>query len=64
MVCPDNRRIDHLRRGVTCAASGERLQDNMQDAAIGPASKLPKDRIPVAKIFQQVAPRRTPVRIC
>jgi hypothetical protein len=40
---PDNRRIDHLQRRITCAASGEGLQNDIQDAAIGPAPKLPKD---------------------
>jgi hypothetical protein len=46
---PDNRRIDHLQRGITCAASDKRVQDDVEDTAVGPASKLPKDRIPVAK---------------
>jgi hypothetical protein len=55
---PDNPRIDHLQRDITCAASGKRLQDHVEDAAIGPASKLPKDRIPVAKFLRQVTPRR------
>ena len=58
MVRPDNRRIDHLQRGITCAASNKRLQDDVEDAAVGPASKLPKDRIPVAEFLRQVAPRR------
>jgi hypothetical protein len=49
---PDNRRIDHLQRDITCAASGKRLQDHVEDAAIGPASKLPEDRIPVAKFLR------------
>ena len=55
---PDNRRIDHLQRDITCAASGKRLQDHVEDAAVGPASKLPEDRIPVAKFLRQVTPRR------
>ena len=55
---PDNRRIDHLQRDITCATSGKRLQDHVEDAAIGPASKLPEDRIPVAKFLRQVTPRR------
>jgi hypothetical protein len=58
VVRPDNRRIDHLQRSITCAASGEGLQNDIQDAAIGPAPKLPKDRIPIAKLLRQVAPRR------
>jgi hypothetical protein len=58
-VRPDDRCVDHLQRGITCAASGKRLQEHVEDAAVGPASKLPKDRIPVAKFLRQVAPRRT-----
>jgi hypothetical protein len=51
-VCPDNRRIDHLKRGIACAAPGERLQDDIKDAAISPASKLSKVRIPVAEFLR------------
>jgi Phasin protein len=29
-----------------------------------PDNFLPKDRIPIAKLLRQVAPRRAPVRIC
>src|SRR5690242_14794557 len=58
MVRPDNRRIDHLQGNIACAASGERLHDDIQDAAIGPASKLPKDRIPVTEFLRKIAPRR------
>jgi hypothetical protein len=58
VVRPDNRCIDHLQRGITCAASGKRLKDDVKDAAVGAASKLPKDRIPVAEFLRQVAPRR------
>jgi len=55
---PDNRRVDHLQRGTTCAASSKPIQDDVEDAAVGPASKLPKDRIPIAEFLRQVAPRR------
>ena len=54
---PDDGRIDHLQRGVGNSASGERFQDHVPDAAIGPPAKLPKDRVPVAEFLRQVAPR-------
>jgi hypothetical protein len=31
--CLDNRRIDHLQRGIACAAAGERLQDDIRGEA-------------------------------
>jgi hypothetical protein len=54
----DHGRIDHLQGGVAQSTSGERFQDHIPDAAIGPSPKLPKDRIPVAKFLRQIAPRR------
>jgi hypothetical protein len=57
MVRPDDGRIDHLQRRSARIASGERLQNDIPYAAVGPASKLPKDRVPVAKLFWQIAPR-------
>jgi len=57
MMRPDDGRIDHLQRGVGHAASGERFQHHVPDAAVGPPAKLPKDRVPVAEFLRQVAPR-------
>ena len=54
----DDGRIDHLQSRVAHSTSSERLQDHIPDAAVGPPSKLPKDRIPVAELLRQVAPRR------
>ena len=54
----DDGRIDHLQRGVGHPASGERFQDHVPDAAVGPPAKLPKDRIPLAEFIWQVAPWR------
>ena len=54
---PDDGRIDHLQRGVGQRASGERFQDHVPDAAVGPPPKLPKNRVPVAEFLRQVAPR-------
>lgn len=51
-------RINHLQRGVGHAASGERFQHHVPDAAVGPPAKLPKNRVPVAKFLRKVAPRR------
>jgi hypothetical protein len=53
----DDGRIDHLQGGIGHSASSERFQDHVPDAAVGPAPKLPKDRIPVAEFRRQVAPR-------
>ncbi len=55
----DDGRIDHLQGDVAQSASGERLQDHIPDAAVGPPPKLPKDRVPVAEFLRQVAPRRS-----
>jgi len=57
MMRPDDGRIDHLQRGVGQRASGERFQDHVPDAAVGPPPKLPKNRVPVAEFLRQVAPR-------
>ena len=57
MMRADDGRIDHLQGGVAHSASGERLQDHIPDAAVGPPPELPKDRIPVAEFLRQVAPR-------
>ena len=54
---PDDGRIDHLQRDIARAASGNRIHDDIPNAAVGPASELPKDRVPVAKLVWQVAPR-------
>jgi hypothetical protein len=59
MMSPNDGRIDHLQRGITCVASGERFQDHIPDATVGPSPKLPKDRIPIAEFLRQIAPRRT-----
>jgi hypothetical protein len=56
MMCTDDGRIDHLQRGVGNAASNERFQDHVPQAAVGPAPKLAKDRVPVAEFLRQVAP--------
>src|SRR3982074_1129644 len=58
MMRADDGRIDHLQSRVAHSTSSERLQDHIPDTAVGPASKLPKDRIPVAELLRQVAPRR------
>ena len=58
MMRADDGRIDHLQSRVAHSTSSERLQDHIPDAAVGPPSKLPKDRIPVAELLRQVAPRR------
>jgi hypothetical protein len=52
MMRADDGRIDHLQGGVTHFAASERLQDHIPDAAVSPAAKLPKDRIPIAKFFR------------
>jgi hypothetical protein len=57
MMRTDDGRIDHLQGGIGHSASSERFQDYVPDAAIGPSSKLPKDRVPVAEFLRQVAPR-------
>lgn len=59
MMRANDGRIDHLQRRIACAAVGERLQDHVPDAAVGPAPELPEDRIPVAEFFRQIEPRRT-----
>jgi len=58
MMRTDDSRINHLQSGVACPASGERFQDHIPDAAVGPPPRLPKDRIPVAEFLRQIAPWR------
>jgi hypothetical protein len=58
MMRTDDGRIDHLQRGVGYPAYGERFQDHVPDATVGPPAKLPKDRIPLAEFIWQVAPWR------
>jgi hypothetical protein len=53
MMRPNDGRIDHLQRRIAHAAAGERLQDHIPDAAVGPAPELSEDRIPVAEFFRQ-----------
>jgi hypothetical protein len=43
MMRTDDGRINHLQGGFGHSTSSERFQDHVPDAAIGPASKLPKD---------------------
>ena len=57
-MCTNDGRINHLQCGVGHAASGERFQHHVPDAAVGPPAKLPKDRVPVAEFLRKVAPRR------
>src|ERR1700751_1048691 len=57
MMRPDDGRIDHLQRGVGQCASSKPFQDHVPDAAVCPSTKLPKDRVPLAKFLRQVAPR-------
>jgi len=59
MMSPNDGRIDHLQCRITCVASGERFQDHIPDATVGPAPKLAKDRIPIAEFLRHIAPRRT-----
>jgi hypothetical protein len=58
MMRADDGRINHLQSRVAHSASSERLQDYIPDAAVGPPSKLPKGRIPIAEFLRQIAPRR------
>lgn len=51
-------RINHLQCRVGQAAAGERLQHHIPDATVSPAAELPKNRIPVAELLRQIAPRR------
>jgi hypothetical protein len=57
MMRPNDGRIDHLQGGIGHSASSKRFQDHVPDAAVRPAPKLPKDRVPVAEFLRQVAPR-------
>ena len=57
-MCTHDRRVHHLQCCIGQTAAGERLQDHIPDAAVGPASELTKDRIPVAEFLRQVTPRR------
>ena len=59
MMCAHDCRVHHLQCCIGQAAAGERLQDHVPDAAVGPASELSKDRIPIAELFRQITPRRT-----
>jgi hypothetical protein len=58
-MCAHDRRVHHLQCCIGQAAAGERFQDHIPDAAVGPASELPKYRIPVAELLRQITPRRT-----
>jgi hypothetical protein len=58
MMRADDGRINHLQSRIAHAASSECLQDHIPNAAVGPPSKLPKNRIPVPELLRQVAPRR------
>jgi hypothetical protein len=51
--------IHHLQQRASYTAAAESLQDHIPDAAVGPAPKLSEDRIPVAELLRQIAPRRT-----
>jgi hypothetical protein len=58
MMRTHDGRINHLQCRIGQAAAGERLQHHIPDATVSPAAELPKDRIPVAKLLRQIAPRR------
>jgi hypothetical protein len=56
MMRTDDSRIDHLQGGIGHSASSERFKDHVPDAAVSPAPKLPKNRVPVTEFRRQVAP--------
>jgi Protein of unknown function (DUF3606) len=58
MMRTHDGRINHLQCRVGQAAAGERLQHHIPDATVSPAAELPKNRIPVAELLRQIAPRR------
>ena len=58
MMSADHGGIDHLNRLGRGAAIGECLQENVPEAFQAPSSKLLIDRIPIAKLFGQIAPGR------
>ena len=61
MMRAHDGRIDHLQCRVGHAAAGERLQDHIPDAAVGPAPGLPKDRIPGVALAGEDRLTRHPV---
>jgi len=58
MMRTHDGRINHLQCRIGQAAARERLQHHIPDATVSPAAELPKDRIPVAELLRQIAPRR------
>ena len=56
---PDRGAVDHLQHIELAAAIRQRLQQQVPDTGFTPAAKLPPNRIPVAQLRRQVAPRRT-----
>jgi hypothetical protein len=58
MMRTHDGRINHLQCRIDQAAARERLQHHIPDATVSPAAELPKDRIPVAELLRQIAPRR------
>ena len=56
-MCPDDGAVDHLQGiGITAAIS-QGLQQHIPQARRGPAPILSVDRVPVAQLRRQIAPR-------
>ena len=58
LVRPHDGGVDHLQSRVRYFAASQRLQDHVPHAAVGPATELPPDRIPLAQLLRYIAPRR------
>ena len=59
MMCPDHGAIDHIGGCVAPCQSGQRLEDDIEQAGRAPSSITPEDAVPLAILVRQVSPLHT-----
>ena len=62
MVGADHGAVDHLDRLGRNTAAAQRFEQKIPQARPAPAQELSIDRVPLAKLFGQIAPRRSSTR--
>jgi hypothetical protein len=55
---PNRGAVEHLQHVERAATIRQRLQQQVPYAGFTPAAELPPDRIPIAELRRQIAPRR------
>ena len=62
MMGAHDRRVDHLHGGRRTVRLGQGFEHQLEQAALRPAAELPVDRVPLAEMPVQIAPRHAGAR--